>query len=59
MKDLKLVYQADTKSQAEKALRGLEEEWGKKYPIVILSWKENWDRLSAYFEYTKPIRKLI
>ena len=59
MKDLKLVYQADTKSQAEKALRGLEEKWGKKYPIVIRSWKENWDRLSAYFEYTKPIRKLI
>ncbi|SFN39823.1 IS256 family transposase, partial [Salegentibacter flavus] len=59
MKDLKLVYKADTKDQAETALLDLEEKWGKKYPIVIRSWNDNWDRLSAYFEYTAPIRKLI
>ena len=59
MKDLKLVYKADTKDQAESALLDLEEEWGKKYPIVIRSWNDNWDRLSAYFQYTEPIRKLI
>lgn len=59
MKDLKLVYQANTKDQAEEALLDLEDKWGKKYPIVIQSWNDNWDRLSAYFEYTAPIRKLI
>lgn len=59
MKDLKLVYQADTKNQAEEALLDLEDKWGKKYPIVLQSWNDNWDRLSAYFEYTAPIRKLI
>lgn len=59
MKDLKLVYKADTKDQAESALLDLEEKWGKRYPIVIRSWNDNWDRLSAYFEYTAPIRKLI
>jgi|TARA_R110000744_G_C19308982_1_gene556507 transposase-like protein len=59
MKDLKQVYQADTKSQAEQALLDLDEKWGKRYPIVIRSWNDNWDRLSAYFEYSKPIRKLI
>ena len=59
MRDLKLVYKADTKDQAESALLDLEEKWGKKYPIVIRSWNDNWDRLSAYFKYTAPIRKLI
>lgn len=59
MKDLKLVYQADTKGQAENALLDLEGKWGKKYPIVIRSWNDNWDRLSTYFEYSAPIRKLI
>lgn len=59
MKDLKLVYKADTKDQAESALLDLEEKWGKRYPIVIRSWNDNWDRLSAYFEYTASIRKLI
>lgn len=59
MKDLKLVYQADTKDQAETALLELEEKWGKKYPVVIRSWNDNWDRLSTYFEYSRPIRRLI
>lgn len=59
MKDLKLVYQADTKDQAETALLNLEEKWGKKYPVVIRSWNDNWEKLSTYFEFSKPIRKLI
>ena len=57
--DLKLVYQADTKEYAEEKLKSLEEKWGKKYPIVIASWKNNWHKLSTFFKYAKPIRKLI
>ena len=59
MKDLKKVYQAPTKSQAENELLNLEELWGKKYPVVIRSWNENWEELSNYFKYDEPIRKLI
>ena len=59
MKELKKVYQAPTKSQAETELLNLEEAWGKKYPVVIKSWNENWEELSAYFQYDEPIRKLI
>ena len=59
MKDLKLVYQADTLEMAEHHLLELAEKWGKKYPIVIKSWQDNWDNLSAYFKYSKEIRKLI
>jgi len=57
--DLKNVYRADTKDIAEMELESLSEKWGKKYPIVIKSWQKNWDKLSTYFEYTGPIRKLI
>lgn len=59
MKDLKKVYRADTKTLAEKALTELDDKWGKKYPVVLESWKNNWDELTTYFEYTKPIRRLI
>ena len=59
MADLKLVYQADTKEYAEEKLSALEEKWGQKYPVVIASWKNNWHKLSTYFKYAKPIRKLI
>ena len=59
MKDLKLVYKAVNKSVAEDELLKLSEKWGTKYPVVIESWERNWEELSAYFEYTEPIRRII
>lgn len=59
VKDLKLIYQAVSKEKAESELVNLEQKWGKKYPVVIQSWKSNWEQLSEYFKYTQPIRKLI
>ncbi|EOZ93882.1 transposase [Indibacter alkaliphilus LW1] len=58
-RDLKRIYGADTKDQAESELLELEEKWGKKYPVVIRSWNSNWENLSTFFAYTKPIRKMI
>ena len=57
--DLKPVYKADTESQALTELDALKEKWGKKYPMVIGSWENNWSKLSTYFKYPDGIRKLI
>lgn len=57
--DLKLVYRASTKQLAEQELDALEEKWGKKYAIVVASWRNNWPKLSTYFKYDPAIRKLI
>ena len=59
MTDLKAVYRASTKENAEAALDDLEEKWGDTYPIVIKSWRRKWTHLSAYFKYPKPIRTII
>ncbi|MCT7618513.1 IS256 family transposase [Aliarcobacter butzleri] len=59
MKDLKLIYQAISKEAAKIELDNLEEKWGKKYPIVIQSWKNKWENLSAYFKYPEDIRRII
>lgn len=59
LKDLKSVYKAVNKELAESALDDLELKWGEQYPIVIKSWRDNWERLSAYFAYTEPIRRII
>ena len=59
MKDLKGVYQADTEELALGALDSLDEEWGKKYPSSVASWRNNWPQLSTYFKYPAEIRKLI
>jgi len=59
MKDLKKVYRAISKEEAETELDLLEEKWGKKYPIVIKFWRNKWDNLSNYFKYPEQIRKVI
>lgn len=59
MEDLKPVYQAVNKSEAEEKLEALSEKWNKKYPVVIDSWKRNWEKLTTYFKYPPAIRKLV
>lgn len=59
MADLKPVYQALNKDQAETNLLDLEEKWGKKYSVVIESWRRNWDKLTTYFRYPDAIRKMM
>lgn len=59
MKDLKAVYKAPTEDLALTNLGIFEEKWGKKYPMCVSSWKNNWTELSTYFKYPEGIRKLI
>jgi transposase-like protein len=59
MADLKEIYRAPSKDIAETNLLLLEEKWGKKYPIAIRSWHNNWEELSTFFKYDQNIRKLI
>jgi putative transposase len=59
MVDLKRVYKASNKDLAESELDMLEDKWNDKYPIVIKSWRNNWERLSQYFKYPEDIRRII
>src|SRR5690606_26600729 len=59
MADLKPVYKAATKLEAETALDELEAKWGKQYPIVIQSWRRKWSNLSVFFKYPDAIRRVI
>jgi len=59
LKDLKKVYKADNKKQAEAHLKELDDKWGKRYPIVLKSWHDNWEALTQYFKYPPEIRRMI
>lgn len=59
LKDLNLVYQAVNRESAEDELDNLDLNWGDQYPLVIKSWRDNWHKLSAYFQYSDSIRRLI
>jgi putative transposase len=59
MKDLKEVYKAPALEGAETALDQLEEKWGRQYPVVVSSWRNNWTHLSTFFGFPPAIRKII
>ncbi|MNL31240.1 Transposase, Mutator family [compost metagenome] len=57
--DLKPIYKAATEEGALLELDRFEEVWGAKYPLIIRSWRTNWDELATFFKYPPEIRKLI
>lgn len=59
MIDLRTVYQASTKEEAEYNLDLIEAKWGKKYNAIFKSWRNNWEELSSFFKYPNDIRRLM
>ena len=59
MIDLKAVYAAVDEPAAQSALDTFEAAWGKKYPRIAASWRENWANLSTYFKFPQEVRRLI
>jgi len=59
MVDLKRVYKAPTEETAMMELEQFDSIWGKKYPKIADSWRNNWPELSTYFKYPQPVRTLI
>lgn len=57
--DLKPIYQAVNEQAAAAAMDRFEEQWGKKYPHVVRSWRTNWTELTAFFQYPQELRKII
>jgi putative transposase len=57
--DLKPVYKAANQEQAYEKLLEFDDKWGKKYPLAVKSWIDNWVNLSTFFEFTAEIRKVI
>ena len=56
---MKNIYNAPNKEVAATELDNLEKKWGGKYPYAILSWRNNWDDLTVFFQFPLEIRKII
>ena len=57
--DLKTVYQAPTREEAERNLIRLGQNWNGKYAMAVSSWEANWEDLATFFAYPAEIRRLI
>lgn len=57
--DLKRVYTAATEAEAEQYLTAFEADWDDAYPPIAQSWRNNWARITPFFDYPPEIRKII
>ena len=57
--DLKRIYRAGTRDEAEANLMQLGQRWSAKYPMAVRSWETNWTELATYFDYPSEIRRII
>lgn len=59
VRDLKPVYTAASREQAEAALAAFEARWGRRYPMVGQSWRANWERVVPFLDFPPEVRKVI
>ena len=57
--DLKPIYTASTREQAESELEEFAQKWDSKYPTISPLWKRNWERVVPFLAYPAEIRKVI
>jgi len=57
--DMKEIYNAPTKEAAKAALIYFSNKWSHKYSYAVKSWENNWENLTAFFEFPIEIRKII
>ena len=57
--DLKKIYQSNTVALALEALDEFEITWGDKYPAIVKSWRNNWEKITPFLQFPKEIRKVI
>jgi putative transposase len=57
--DLKKIYESNTIALAEQALKDFELAWGDKYPVIVKSWKNNWEKITPFLQFPSEIRRVI
>lgn len=58
-KDLRTIYTAAHANEAKRALSVFAEKWDHQYPEISRKWEDNWIELSAFFDYSADIRRMI
>lgn len=58
-RDLRPIYTASTRIEAEAALNDFEEKWGATHPQAIKTWRSNWERVVPFLDFPQEIRRII
>jgi putative transposase len=58
-RDLKRIYTAPDRDQAERELERFAEQWDAKYPMISQSWIENWERIVPFLAFPPDVRRIV
>lgn len=56
---LKPIYKAVNVAEAELMLEAFEQAWGRKYPGIVRTWRDAWERFIPFLDYPPEIRTVI
>jgi putative transposase len=59
VKDLRPIYAAASRTDAEAALEAFEAKWGRRYETISSSWRANWERVVPFLDFPPEVRKVI
>jgi putative transposase len=57
--DLKAIYRAAGENQAAQELNEFIAKWGARYQAIGRLWKENWDRVTPFFQFPAEVRRVM
>jgi putative transposase len=57
--DLKPIYRAATREQAELELGAFSAKWDGSHPTISQVWRRNWEHVTPFFAFPAEIRKVI
>jgi putative transposase len=58
-RDLKRIYTAQDRDQAERELERFAEQWDANYPMISHSWIENWERIVPFLAFPADVRRIV
>ena len=57
--DLKTIYTSKNEKEGYDQLQKVKEKWKDKYLSAFKTWKENWDAICLFFQFSEGIRKIM
>jgi putative transposase len=57
--DLRLIYSAATREEAELRLEEFAGRWDSQYPTISPIWRRSWERIIPFLAYPEEIRRVI
>ena len=59
VRDLKPIYKAVNRDDAARALEDFDQAWGDRYPGIVKTWRDAWERFAPFLDYPPEIRTVI